>query len=528
MIEQAPPASGYSSTAAAPPVPQPRRRTLIDRLRRSMPATLRGQFAALGAISILLCLVSALASALAISEARKDLGVIADKTVPVVDAAQNMMQSAFELSGYAADYLATAPLANREPCRITASQPQVGSITVHECSDRNIDAQVAKFNQQLFKAANKAIFPGEPIAIQRITAGFETLTAQLALMRDAYRTATSRSDPRDDQVADPHSEPMRKSYAAFQMAIAALQTQKWPAQNTAGLAIPSCDVDTAILPGTDWPFDTLEYTMRCLSKTNKVHLDNAFNETLGEQRKNLIVAIICGVLLCGFLLATTWRMATVTHRIVNPGLTLALLLGIAGSSLEVYRFYYFSGKDGLFHIMVQDAYESYYRSIHLKQYALAANADESRWLVAKAFDDEQAATRWYQDWQFRTSRVQDDIQKLKAQRTWPAEDAPLRDLANNWTAYAATDRQIRATASNVADPAHIVNAERLSTGASNTTFAGVLDAADRLAAINYTMYNGAQQRITASINSLAQIGLWLFCLAALAAAGGIYARWKDF
>lgn len=476
---------------------------------------------------MLLCLIAATTSTMALVEVRGDLDVIAEKTVPVVDAFQSMLQSTFELSSHAADYLATAPLAGREPCTITARGVS-GSLTVQECSDRNIDAQVSYFNQQLVKAASKATFPGEPIAVERVVSGFETLTARLALMRDAYAQATSRSDPRDEAVADPRGAPMRKAYAAFEAASAAFHTETWAAQSTAGLAIPSCDIDTAILDGKVWPFDTMEHTLRCLSKTNKQHLDDTYKQTMRELQQNLRVAIVCAVLLCGFLLFTTWRMAAVTHRIVNPGLTIALLFGLAGSSLVIYRFAQFQGERGLFQIMVQDAYGSYYRSVHLKQYALAANADESRWLVAKTFGDEQAAAAWTQDWEFRTFRVRDDIQKLTAQRTWPDEDAPLRALQQHWNTYIGIDRKLRDVGANTNDPAAIVEAERMSTGASNRAFADMLDAAERLGSVNYTVYETTRQRITAMIDRTATVSLWLFGLAALATVWGIHGRWKDF
>jgi hypothetical protein len=187
-----------------------------------------------------------------------------------------------------------------------------------------------------------------------------------------------------------------------------------------------------------------------------------------------------------------------------------------------------SGPHGAYGQMVRDDYDSVYYAAQLKHYGTAANADESRWLIALAFGDQAAADHWQQDWLDNTSRVSMLITRAQANRTWPEEDQPLAAIQTNWNGYFTIDGQIRAAARNTSDPNRIITAERISTGISNQTFGKFSDAVDQLSLANRSHFDQTYASEAANLTLYTTLGLVLFPLIGLLAAWGASRRFKDF
>lgn len=98
-------------------------------------------------------------------------------------------------------------------------------------------------------------------------------------------------------------------------------------------------------------------------------------------------------------------MVVMTHRAVNIGLTLAVLISIIFSITSVMLLAQSSGRHGAFGQMVKDDYDSIYYAALLKKDGTNANADELRWLIALEFNDQAEASRWQQDWQSNTTQI---------------------------------------------------------------------------------------------------------------------------
>jgi hypothetical protein len=187
-----------------------------------------------------------------------------------------------------------------------------------------------------------------------------------------------------------------------------------------------------------------------------------------------------------------------------------------------------AGAHGAYGQMVKSDYDSIYYAAQLKRYGTAANADESRWLIALAFHNDQEASRWAVDWEKNTAQVKQLIQNAQKNRTWPEEDQPLTDISAGWSNYFAIDGQIRTAANKTSDKNRIANAELLSTGDSNRAFGKFSDAVDALSAANRMHYT----ETFASTQQALQIYFWLsallFPLIGLATLWGVTSRLKDF
>jgi len=178
--------------------------------------------------------------------------------------------------------------------------------------------------------------------------------------------------------------------------------------------------------------------------------------------------------------------------------------------------------------MVSEDYNSVYYAAQLKHYGTAANADESRWLIAQEFGDQAAADHWQQDWLDNTSRVTKLIILAQNNRTWPEEDQPLAAMQTNWNSYHTIDGQIRAAARKMSDPQRIITAERISTGISNQTFGKFTDAIDQLSFVDRSHFDQTYTSEAANLTLYTTLGLVLFPLIGLVAAWGVSRRFKDF
>jgi hypothetical protein len=503
-------------------------KTLWDQSR----GTLRGQFTVLALCILLVAVLAGLFISGAFRQSYAYLHTIAIDSVPSVDAAQAMAEYIQDIDAKSADYLAAAGLTERVACPIPGTSYSPGNITIHQCDDLTISAEITLANKELYIAAHNVTYPGERTAVERITAGFEEYVGDISVMRHEYDLAASKTNPRDV-----HLMQARQAYIAANTVLLERITLQ-PTVDASGnpvyneLGIPTCVINDPLgnrtVAAKDWPLGSIQDNIDCLNSINKGFLDNAYNDTGNFLGYTIVLTLLFCLAFCLLIGFTAWRMAAVTHRFVNAGLTIALLVSIVFSFFVVTHLFELSGQHGAYAQMVRDDYDSVYYAAQLKHYGTAANADESRWLIALEFGDQAAANRWQQDWLDNTSRVRTLIKQAQDNRTWPEEDQPLAAMQKNWNGYFTIDGHIRAAARNTSDPQRIITAERISTGISNQTFGKFTDAVNQLSLVDRSHFNQTYASEAANLTLYTTLGLVLFPLVGLVAVWGVSRRFKDF
>ena len=528
---QAQPPVGSSAAAVAPTG----RWSQVGKLWEQARTTLRGQFVVLAVLILILSVTQALLVSQSFRRASDDLNNIYSGSSPSVDAAQAIAQYIDDIDAKSADYLATGGLTTQQPCTIPGKTSSI-SLTVHDCDDQTIDAEIIQANQQLFVAARNVTYPGEQTAIERITAGLEEYVSHVTVLRYEYDLATNPTASQQDKQIH-----LKNAYNAYKAANDVLlqKITRQPLTDTNGAPIlqeqlgqplPTCtpaDSTTTLQPN-EWATGNLQTAIDCLSDINKSHLEGAYLDTqnfLGQTIE--LTGLFCAVF-CLLLFFVTGRMTYITHRVVNIGLTLALLIAIGFSIASVSFFAGMAGDTGSFKQMVRDSYDSVYAANLLKRYGTSANADESRWLIALKFNDQAAADRWQTDWQTNTQLVQQYMTKAKANQTYPEEIQPLSDMQDNWNQYFSIDGQIRNAATNTADANHLNAAETLSTGTSNTAFGAFEDAVDALGKANRDHYDSIYSSTNGALQVYILLSAILFPVIGLVAAWGVWQRLRDF
>ncbi len=489
--------------------------------------TLKGQFLFLAFWVLALSIMLAFAFPGALRQITLNLDTINQGSIPSVDAAQATAQNLEDIDAKAADYLATADLNSKEPCTLPGST-EVLRLTVHDCDNRAIDAETVQANQQLYLAAHNVTYSGERTAIERIIAGFEQYSSHIAVMRYAFNQAQSKTDPKDFHL--------QQAYQAYRAATEELYTRisLAPLKDASGNVLlsetnlPDCSPRGQNLSGKDWALGSIEDNLACLNIINKTHLDAAYTNTTDFLTITKNLTLILGGLLFLIILLTTQRMLSITHRLINSGLSMALLI----TTILVITLNIFvgslAGRHGSFGQMVEDDYDSVYAAARLQRYGTAANADESRWLVALKFKDQPQADRWQQDWTQNIGQVSALSKDAINNRTWSEEDQPLADLQSNWNHYTLIDGRLRSTAISMNDPNHLRQAEELSTGESNHAFTEFFNAVSGLSQANRAHYTHSYEQATGDLARFILLCELLFPLIGLSALWGITQRLKDF
>jgi hypothetical protein len=431
----------------------------IGKLWWQARTTLKGQFITLICVVLLFAVLATIVVSQAFLQAYSDLDTIAQGSIPSVDAAQAMSQYIEDIDAKAADYLAAASLTAQTPCTIIGSNRNPGNLTDHDCDALNIDAELVLANKELYIAIHNVTYPGEHTATERVLAGFEEYRADIAVEEHEYALATSKTGPRDE-----HLQRARLAYLAATNVLNVRITQQ-PTLDASGSPvydeanIPTCTVESRTIAAKDWPLGSLQQNIDCLSSINKGYLDAAYNATTNTIGITIILIGLLCLAFCGLLLFVTIRMTMLTHRIISAGLVLATLVALVFSSAIVTNFVSMSGQNGAFGMMVKDDYDSVYYAALLKRYGTAANADESRWLIAEDFGDQAEINRWQQDWYVNRLHVNTLIQQAVENQTWPEEVQPLAEMQSYWKTYTSIDPQIRSLATNMANPNRIHDAQ---------------------------------------------------------------------
>jgi hypothetical protein len=498
------------------------------KLWRQARTTLKGGFVLLAVCIGLLALTQTLLVAQLFQHALDDLNTISRDSIPSVNAAQALAQYIEDIDAKAADYLATAGFTSQEPCAIPGIDIPGLTLTVHDCDDRTIAAEITLANQQLDLAAHNVTYPGERTAIERIELGLQVYLSDIRLMQYEYGLADSKTNP-----SDPH---LVQAYASYQVAGITLHQAIFP-PNTGEVSsvptlsesdVPACVLDGRTIPGPSWPLGSLEENIGCLNSINRIQLDAAYADA--TTFLGISAAIILGscLLLCGFLLLVFWRMVKVTHRVINPGLGLAALVGVIFCFGTILFAAHLAGPHGTFAQIAVDSYGSVYESAQLERDVTTANADESRWLIAVEFGDQESMARWQQDWLNDVKQVNDLLNTAFANQPHPEDAKNLKDIQANWDRFYQIDEQVRLAANNTANPNRVIDAERLSTGDSNTAVAAFTQAAEQLGTVNQGYYNQALTSTRDTLTRTILLSYLLFPLIGLAAVWGIAYRLKEF
>jgi hypothetical protein len=496
---------------------------LLGRYWHLARKTLKGRFLVLATCMVGLALIQMVGISLLFQRAATDLNTIANGSIPSINAAQAMTQYIEDIDAKSADFLAAAGLSDVFPCQIAGTTQDFGKLRVHDCDQKTITAEIALANQKIYETARNVTYPGERTAIERIIAGFEDYRADIARMQDEYALAKDPADPND-----PH---LQNAYQAYVAASGILHTKiaQPPTLNATGqpvfneLTIPDCTINGQVVSGKVWPLGSLEDNMMCLSSINKAHLNAAYEDTVGFLGLAFALILIGCLLFCLLLVFTTWRMTVTTHRVINPGLTLAWLAAVILCFSIVTQFSSLGGRHGAFGQMVKDDYDSIYAAALLNHVGNAANADESRWLIAIEFGDQPSVDHWQQDWEQNKAQVASLIAKAHGNRTYPEEDQPLADMDTYWAKYTALDSQIRAAATDqsIANPVtRLLNAEYISTGVSNQAFANFADSVAHLSAANHAYYVSTYAATSGGLSRSLTLSLVLFPLIGLMAVWG--------
>lgn len=546
------PRPGTSPKSSQPRLQQSQRglRTLLVRQLR----TLKGGFILQAALILLLAGVMTLVASTSLNRASNDLVTIDQGSIPSVNYAQSMAQLVSQIDAQAADFLAAAGLTTTRPCPIQTGlahpdQVETLTLTVHDCDAHSIDAETVLLNEQLFHAEHNVTYAGEQTAVERISTGLQSYLGDIHQMRVDYGLAKSKTDPTDPFLQQAYQAYLAGSAILHdKINLPTINANQIPLDAEANL--PACQSSDGKVHYSleQWTQGSLSMALDCLSSINHSALEQANSDANSFLVGTFWLLLLLAVLLGGVLIFSTARMTTTSHRVINPGLLpAALIVLILGMSLvglvnglgkqgdhtgwqadPVSHIDQAGSVDGAFQQMVSDDYDSVYDAAILTRYATDANADESRWLIAREFDDTANIQRWQADWQYNAGQVHYWMQNAQNNLTWTEEESPLQQMSADWNQYYSLDSQIRSDATNQTDSNRLLTAEALSTGDSNRDFARFTNAVSQLSAADQSHYNITRDATSQALQRSFLLGLVLFPLAGLLAVWGIAIRLKDF
>lgn len=531
--------------------PQQAQRSLKVLLARQW-RTLKGQFIVYAGLILLLAGVMTLVASTSLNRASTDLVTIDQGSIPSVNYAQSMAQLVSQIDAQSADFLAAAGLTNTRPCTIQTSltrPDQVETLTVHDCDAHSIDAETVLINEQLFNAEHNVTYTGEQTAVERISTGLESYLGDIHQMRVDYDLAKSKTDPNDSALQQAYQAYLAGSAILHdKINLPTINANQIPLDTEANLPLCQSSDGKINYSPEQWTQGSLSVALDCLSSINHHALEQANTDANSFLGGTFWLLLFLGVLLSGLLIFSTIRMMATSHRAINPGLLpaalIALILGVSLLGLvnslgkqgdhtgwqadPVSHIDQAASIDGAFQQMVSDNYDSVYDAAILTRYATDANADESRWLIAQEFNDTANIQRWQTDWQYNVGQVHYWMQNAQNNLTWTEEQSPLQQMTTDWNQYDTIDGQIRSDATNQRDPNHLLTAEALSTGNSNSAFGHFTDAVSQLSAADQGHYNTTRDATSQSLGLSFLLSLVLFPLTGLLAVWGVWLRLKDF
>jgi hypothetical protein len=475
--------------------------------------TLGGRFVTFASAVVGITCITALVIALSSSRAYGDLDTIGTDSIPSVEAAQAVIPYMEDIDARAADYLANTNTQNASSCIIASTGQQAGNLTPHDCADRIINADLILVNHELFTAGHNATFAGGRTAVEQTQAGLQGYVSAINQMRYEYGLAVNKNDPND-----PH---MQQAYQAYVSATNILhQHITLTAYNEPD--VPSCTINGQVLAAQVWPTGSIEQNMDCLSTISKSHLDAAYDDTVKFVGISLGLVFGLCIYSCIIIVWTTWNMASITHRVINPGLLAALLIALLFTGIVLADFDAMYGLNGDFAVIKYN-YQTVYNAASLKRYAAAADADQARWLLALKFKDPHANER-YQEWQADTHRVTTLLQTIATGTASAQANQLLVRLHADWQQY----NTVSAGINSAQTPSNVTNAETQHIAGAGQAINGFTSTVDRFSLLNYNSY---ATRFAAAKARLTLLTTWCavaFLLSGLLGLWGITRKLKEF
>jgi hypothetical protein len=522
--------SSFVSTAIAPPGSQTtpallnsaRRASFAERMWRRL-ATLRGRFVLFTFIIIVLATITAATILLSSLRANADLHTI---NKPSVDAAQAIVPYMENVDAQSANFLANTSSSDIQPCVITSidqqtADQQLGNMSIHDCADRTIDADLQKINQQLYLAGHNVSFAGESTAIQQTETGLQEYVSDIDLMRNEYSLATNRTNPNDAHMRNAYRYSLAASNVLHQQI-----TSLNPGVKVTESGLPSCTLGKQTLSAQSWPNGGIEQNVGCLSGISKANLDAAYADTVKFVGISLGLVFGLCIYSCIFIVWATWSMAATTHRLLNIGLIVALLVAIALTSVVLSDFDAIYGYKGDFSV-IQNDYGSVYNAGILQQESADANTDQARWLLALQYNDPNA-NQWYNDWQNENALVRSSLQTIGKNSD---QSALYNSMQQAWNSNASQGQQVASQVRNSDGSINtraIPTAENTFTNTVNGSFQSFLQATNHYSQSYSQQYTTVFDRTNALLNSLMTWCAAAFLVLGLVAAWGITRRLRDF
>jgi len=475
----------------------------------SVTTTLRGRTLVLGSLLVVFSLGLTWFMYVQLARASHDVQTIATDSVPSVDAAESLAALLQGLDASAADYLSAAGLHELHPCILPGESTHIGMLTNHDCDAQAIPRSMQLVNDQMYLAIRNVTYPGEKTALLHAQNGLELYLADISRMQENYEQG---ANPSPHQYSD-----LQRAYADYLAAEDVLTQQISPEQLPAyetTVSLPSCT-----LPGTRqtesaavWTQGSLQTQVRCLAAINQVHLQQAYSDSLTFLVESSLVVSIASLFVVLLLVITLARIIRLSRRRIHVQLSLVVLLALGGCVYGCTTLFSLAGGTGAFHRMVISDRVSIDAAARIRDYGTAANADESRYLIAENFNDASAIARWQDDWNKNSAQVMVDMQVAKKNMTYhPAEDNAYAGMEHWWSEYLQQDTNIRSSIknSNPQDPNRALPAQEISTGISDQDFGSFLDATNRLARVNQDDYT---QTLTGVQNLLDHAALLVLIL----------------
>ncbi len=479
-------------------------------------ATLRGRFRTLIIAIVVVTCLTALTVSLSSNRAAGDLNTIGTESIPSISAAQKIVPYLEDIDAQAANYLANTS-ATLQPCVNALTGQQTGQLNEHNCSDKIISEDQLNLNQQLFLAGQNVPFPGSRTALEQTQSGLETYIGDINLMRHEYSLATP---------GNPDDSHLSAAYQADRSAQTIL-LQQLDGRVVTESNLPSCTLNSQTLSSQTWPNAGVETNMLCLSALGKPHLDSAYNDNVSFFGISLGLVFGLSIYCCIFLLWSTWTIVSITHKLFNPVLILALLVVLASTSVVLADFDAIYGHNGYFSVIASD-YNNVYTAGTLEQEGSQVQAYQARWLAALKFHDLTTASQGQQDGQASSQQVTDALQTFVANAQSSQNASLAANIQQNWKLYSTQVQAVNQLTSATGNSESIKQAESLHIGQTSTAFQNFVSAIQQFSAANTNDYKSI---LNEASNRLALLTTWwaiIFPVCGIIGAWGISRRLKDF
>jgi hypothetical protein len=345
--------------------PTPPKRGLANIFRFD---TLAGQFSSLVLLTVVLAAIALFISYQVLTQTEANFKTIISDSAPSIIASQKLGQAMQDADAAAANYQLFS--------RIDVSSPDFNPDVYGTPKDPNCKAGLRactwedfldarqQVNDALFNARKNITYPGEADAINTISTRFLDYVGRINVMKyeldaghreialAAYKSADDLLRGNLNNVtldAQGHSPEEIMALSGWQMF------------------------------DTTEPYLGINANIEKLTEINQNALTTAANDASNSINLNIIIVGMVVALLIICLAFICIRHASITHRIINPGYTVALLIAVAVLGILLVKLN--NAKDD-YKTVALDSFASIKASAIAREIAADSNTDESRLLLS--------------------------------------------------------------------------------------------------------------------------------------------------